>query len=266
MLLTMLLVWNQGAQEILVPPHMRMPVFGTVYKERLYGLFDSGDLGYCLHWVDLNKSGPGSKGDASPVRWFGAYDRFQIRCGRVWLSTGRPAEIKSMSLEELSLFCRKSSVSSWDAYLEKYGKERRDAGSIALPGLAKRPFDRPMLRHTLVGLVGLGIVPTSENTLKTFLLLPRKSDMEIWDTEARFDKKTMTWETIADEKNMEKIDSAFKEDFYAFHPQGYLLFRHRIGQAVLCPASQNGREKADHERPMGISRCADCRGDRGCRP
>ena len=81
MLFTMLLMWYASAQEPVVPPHVRVPVFGTVHKDRFYGLFDTEELGYCLDWVDLKKSGPGSKGRAYPVSWPGAYDRFQIRCG-----------------------------------------------------------------------------------------------------------------------------------------------------------------------------------------
>jgi hypothetical protein len=233
----------RGIGSIPVPAHMRLPVFGTVYQDKLYGLFDKGDLGYCLNWVDLKKSGPGFRGDASPARWFGGYDRFEIRFGKAWLSSGYPAEIKSMSPEELALFCRKSDVSSWDAYLKKYGQDKGDGGRIKLPGLAKRPLEGRPLFHNVVGLTGLAIVPTSENALKTFFLPEEKGDMEIWDTEARFDKKTLKWETVADEKNLHKIDSAFNEAFYAFIHKDTYYFITESGKLFYAPPPKKGETK-----------------------
>ena len=223
--------------------HFRMPVFGTVHGDKAYGLFEPADsFLFRVQSIDLKKSENESRAGYVVLNGGGAYHRFRVGFNRVWLCEGYPV-IKVMPFDELDLFNYTSNPDGRKEYLKKCEKCKGEPGFIALPTLAKKPFEKAALQFVVVGLTGLAIVPTSENTLKTFLLLDGKTEMEIWDTEARFDKKTMTWETIADQKNMEKLESAFREDFYAFIHKDTYYFVTESGKLFYTQPPVKGEKK-----------------------
>jgi hypothetical protein len=247
MFLPVILFFTPALQEEPTYSHLRMPVLGTVYRGKLYGLFGEEEPRvFRLHSFDLKKSGPEAhclyNGLLSGT---GVYHRWRIRFNRVSLSEGY-AVIKSMSFDEVAQFDRRLDPSGTRGYYEKYRKSKGDPGIIGLPALAKKkPFMNAILPLDVAVLTGLGTVPTSENTLRTFLLLKDKTEMEVWDTEVRFNAKTMTWENVADEKNLEKIKSAFSEDFYVFIRKDVYYFITESGKLYSAPPPRAGEKSRE---------------------
>ena len=245
MFLPLILLFSSTLQREPTFSHLRMPLHGTLYRDKLYGLFEVKDpIAFRLQSVDLKKSGLEAQSRYGLLlHGSGRYHRYRIGFNRLWLSEGLPG-IKSMSFEDLALFDYRVDPKGWDAYLEKYEapKSKGEPGMIGLPALEKKPFSAGGLSLPVEGLTGLATVPTSESTFKTFLLLRGKTGMEVWDTKAKFDAETKRWKEVSDLKNLETIESPFSEDFYVFIQKDAYYFVTESGKAYAAPPPKKGEK------------------------
>jgi hypothetical protein len=154
------------------------------------------------------------------------------------------AYIKQMSPDDVWLFRNGIEGKGIDKYYEQ--PPERDI--VPLPALGKPERDQILaidffkgVKH-LQELAGLGIVPTSANTCKTFFLTKKSTYIEIWDTESRFNEKKKEWETVAGERNLERLKSAFSEDFHVFMRGDDYYFLTQSGKLYMAPPAKKGEK------------------------
>jgi hypothetical protein len=229
--------------------HLRMPLHATVYKAKLYGLFEEKQPKfYTLFSFDLKYLGKLREKKyisllgSDPIRCH----RHRICFNKLWLTEGPLTGIKAFAFDDLPFFDNQASKEDRGAYFEKYDSpgSTEPPDIIRLPALRRK--DRAQYKGDLFGpaqgVAGFGTVPISENTCRTFFLLKERKEFEVWDTQARYEVEKKRWRVTADEQNFESFPSIFLEDFYVFVAKDTYYFVTESGKLYYAPPRATGEK------------------------
>jgi hypothetical protein len=178
--------------------HVRLPVHGTIHKNTLYGFFGNKVDDFRLHAISINNPSNDCSKIYHPHAFLGdpGYSfRHRIQYNCIWISTYSSCRLK---LAELELYNSRNS----DAFFEKYPDS--DPHAFFSPALYEKYGKIAIKQHglgratmgTVTDVLGFGSVPTSETSLKSYILPKETKQFEIWDSHFRWNKKSKSWETM----------------------------------------------------------------------
>jgi hypothetical protein len=228
--------------------HANLPAHGTLYQQRLYGLFSVLDSQSAIFAEPVDK--PTQRPWNGGFRDAKLHFRHHIAGGALWTIAG-PERVYRVPFDKMHAL-DSSRMSSW-ALPSLGGKY---AGwQVSEQGAGGDFYFRPPT--PLKALAGIDFLPVTENTCRVFYFVKSKRRIETWETQGGYDKKEKRWVTVADDRNPETIPSSFIEDFYVFERKGDYYFVTQSGKLYIAPARKDGEESrsmkdlwVDAKRPI----------------
>ena len=171
----------------------KMPAHATLYKEKLYGFFEPGDGEFIISAIGTKKPSFEGRGRYSNGWASGSvfHLRHHVGFGCLWRSTCH-LDLFQFKMDELPLFDvenpnREKQYTAKYLGLEIPFRESRDAlwlGSLysKYEGIAYKGTGGSGWETPAEAVAGIGVVPTSINSCKSFILTRATKQFETWDS------------------------------------------------------------------------------------